>query len=207
MWPCDAIGQTYIIQTKEIQYTELPPVDDLQRGTTGYGPRPDEIQRQRRYKANDPLLNLTITALSCVPRVFEILNFLSDVEINHILSIAKQSELQKSATAASRSNTEATATDETTRTSRNSWISRQQDIIIDTIHRRAADALHIHEALLRWRRPSEIPEYNENKISTAERLQLVHYSQGQRKFTSLKCVEKGSHIEFFFAFHCLCLFL
>ena len=70
-----------------------------------------------------------------------------------------------------------------TRTSRTSWIARNTDMITDAIHRRAADVLQIHEAFLRWRRPTDIPEFPESMISIAERLQLIHYAEGQGKLT------------------------
>lgn len=182
MWRCDSIGQTYSIDTYEIHYTELPPEYELHRGTSVYGPRPDELERMRPYKATQPILNLTLKALSCSPRVFEIQNFLSNVEVDHILhNIIPTLSLSKSTTSAT-SNQQKNNTSET-RTSRTSWIARNTDMIIDGIHRRAADVLQIHESLLRWRRPTEIPEFPDSMISIAERLQVVHYEEGQRKFT------------------------
>jgi prolyl 4-hydroxylase len=177
MWRADAIGQTYTVQTNEIHFVERPPDEELKRGTSVYGPRPDEIQRMRPYRDQYPELSLTLTALSCAPRVFEIKNFLSDTEVYHILAIAAATEMKQSTTRASDASEQ--RTDDRTRTSRNTWISRNTDMVTDAIHRRAADVMQIHESLLRWRRTTEIPEMPESMISIAERLQLVHYDVGQ----------------------------
>lgn len=180
MWRADSFGQTHTVVTEEIHYVELPPVDELQRGTSSYGPRPDEIERMRRYRHRLPTLELQLKVISCAPRVFEILNFLSDLEVDHILQLAAAAELKRSSTKSGGSSAE--TLDDNTRTSRNTWIARNTDMVIEAIHRRAADVLQIHEKLLRWRRTSEIPEFPESMVSIAERLQLVHYAVGQRTF-------------------------
>ena len=61
-----------------------------------------------------------------------------------------------------------------TRTSLNTWVYREKDLIIDAIYRRAADLLRIDEALLRPRSADEYPEVR-NTRALAEALQLVHY--------------------------------
>ena len=81
MWQADALGQTYTVTTKEIHFVTLPPLAELKRGTSAYGPRPDEWERMRRYRDKYPQLQLTLKVLSCAPRVFEIDNFLSDIEV------------------------------------------------------------------------------------------------------------------------------
>jgi prolyl 4-hydroxylase len=178
MWRADYFGQTFQVETKEIHFVELPHDDELKRGTSIYGPRPDERSRMRRHRARDPTLNLTLKVLSCSPRVFEIDNFLSDTEVAHLMDIAKHIELKRSTTKAGEAS-EAT-TNDLTRTSTQNWIARNVDLVVDAIYRRAADVLQIHEGLMRWRRASEIPEFTESKISISERLQLVHYGVGQQ---------------------------
>lgn len=180
MWRADSFGQVHTVTTSEIQFVELPPKKELDRGTSKYGPRPDEIQRIRPYRDKFPTMELQLTVLSCAPRVFEIRNFLSDVEVDHIIQLAKDSNMKLSSTRAG-SSSEATS-DSRTRTSKNTWINRHTDMVTEVIHRRAADVLQINESLLRWRRKSEIPEFPESMISVAERLQLVHYDVGQRKY-------------------------
>ena len=187
MWRADALGQTHTVTTNEIHYVELPPTDELERGTSKYGPRPDEIRRMRPYRDQLPTLELQLKVLSCAPRVFEIRNFLSDTEVDHILQLARNSDMQLSSTKAGDA-AEANV-DGRTRTSQNAWIARHTDMITEAIHRRAADVLQIHESLLRWRRASEIPEFPESMISIAERLQLVHYDVGQSKYCiALACI-------------------
>lgn len=187
MWRPEAIGDTFTVESIENHFVELPPAADLQRGASVYGPRPDQIQGMRRYRDKYPTMNLTLTTLSCAPRVFEIKNFLSDLEVDHLLGIANGKTLKKSSTRAG-AGSEATQ-DDATRTSTNDWISRGNDIITDAIYRRSADVLQINEGLLRWRRTSEIPEFSESMISIAERLQLVHYDVGQQVSYTFTCYE------------------
>jgi prolyl 4-hydroxylase len=180
MYRADYFGQTYTVETKEIHYVSSPKPEELQRGKNQYGPQPDVIQSMRKYRDKYPTLNLTVTAISCSPRAFEILHFLSDFEVEHLLNIAKSrpEAFKQSKTKAGADGEE--KTDDATRTSTNTWIPRNTDIITDAIYRRAADLLSIHEALFRWRRPTELPEFTENTVSIAERLQLVHYAPGQQ---------------------------
>ena len=178
MWRADSLGQVHTITTNEIQIVSLPPQRELSRGTSKYGPRPDEITRMRPYRDKYPTMELQLKVLSCAPRVFEIRNFLSDVEVDHIIQLAQDSNMQLSSTRAGAASEAMTAQ---TRTSKNTWINRYTDMVTEVIHRRAADVLQINESLLRWRRTSEIPEFPESMISIAERLQLVHYGVGQRE--------------------------
>jgi prolyl 4-hydroxylase len=179
MWRADSINQTYEIQTKEIHFVEQPDQDELERGMSAYGPRPDQIDRMRKYRDTYLTLNLTLTVVSCAPRVFEIRNFLSPVEVNHILSVASRMELERSTVNAGGGLDSSSRHTSNTRTSKNSWLPRKTDFVMDTIYRRAADVLQMNEALLRSRRASEIPELTESHVSVAERLQLVHYNVGE----------------------------
>ena len=122
MWRADSLGQVHTIVSNEIQYVALPPQQELDRGTSKYGPRPDEISRMRPYRDKYPTLELQLKVLSCAPRVFEIRNFLSDVEVDHIIQLAKNSNMQLSSTRAG-SASEATS-NQRTRTSKNTWINR-----------------------------------------------------------------------------------
>lgn len=123
-------------------------------------------------------MNLTLEVLSCSPRVFEIQNFLSDAEIDHILEVVKQKEL---ATSTTQAGSESQATEqESSRTSTNTWVGRHQSIILDAVYRRAADVMQIDEKFFRYRRPLEIPEFDESKVPISENLQLVHYDVGQQ---------------------------
>lgn len=132
------------------------------------------------YRNAEPTLNLTVTVLSCAPRAFEIKNFLSDVEVEHVLKLATGLTLSTSTV----SGGEDGRADSRTRTSKNTWVYRQHSPIVDAIYRRAADLLRIDEALLRRRKDDEYPDFpfpeQVDKKSIAEPLQLVHYNVGQQ---------------------------
>lgn len=179
-WRADAIGQTHTITTEAIPFVTLPPSEELARGASPYGPRPDDLQRMRPFQATEPTLDLHLTVLSCAPRVFQIRNFLSPAEVEHLLQLAEKSNMRLSSTKAGDSGQ--ARTDKATRTSKNAWLPRNTDMVLEIIHRRAADVLQMPESLLRWRRTSEIPEFPESMVSVAERLQLVHYNVGERTY-------------------------
>ena len=133
------------------------------------------------YRGPNQSLNLTLTAVSCAPRAFEIQNFLSDIEIDHVLKLATGLTLSQSTVAGGESGGKK---DDATRTSTNSWVYRHHSPIVDSIYRRAADVLRIDEALLRNREKNEFVDYpfvdNVVKDSIGEALQLVHYDVGQQ---------------------------
>ena len=179
MWRADSLGQTYSIQTKEIHFVEIPDQAELERGMSAYGPRPDQVDRMRRYRDTHTTLNLTMTVLSCAPRVFEINNFLSDAEVDHILQLLSKADLKRS-TVSGGGGLDSSQHTSNTRTSKNSWLPRSQDFVTDAIYKRSADLLQMDEALLRSRRASEIPEMSESHVSVAERLQAVNYKPGEQ---------------------------
>jgi prolyl 4-hydroxylase len=172
MWRADAMGQTHAVETREIHFVENPDDSELRRGMSAYGPRPDQVGRMRRYRATHPTLNLTLTVLSGSPRVFEIQNFLSRVEVEHLLSLARGSGSSSFDPSQSTSPSDGSTTSQT-------WIERHRDFMVDAIYKRAADVLQMNEALLRIRRKSEIPEFVDSDIGVAERLQVVNYRVGQ----------------------------
>ena len=178
MWPAESLGQTHTITTKEIHFVEYPPEEELAKGISLYGPRPDEITRNRKYRDTYPTMNLTLTVLSCAPRVFEIKNFLSDLEIDHLLQVANEKNMATSTTQAGKHAKISEQQD--SRSSTNTWIGRHQSIITDAIYRRAADVLQIDEKFFRYRRKLEVPEMSESKVGSTESLQLVHYDVGQQ---------------------------
>ena len=115
-------------------------------------------------------MNLTLQVLSCSPRVFEIPNFLSDVEADHILQFA--TGMKNSVTN--------NGTRIFGRTSKNTWVARGSSPIIDAIYRRAADLLRIDEALMRNRfKDDEDVGLETPTAYIAEKLQLVHYGVGE----------------------------
>jgi hypothetical protein len=84
----------------------------------------------------DPM-TLEIECVSLFPRAFIIENFLSELEADHIISIA-QSRVKLS-TVGTADGGGIRASD--TRTSKNTWLNRQTSPIIETITRRVADSL------------------------------------------------------------------
>lgn len=180
MWPADYFGQEHWFTTKETYFKSIPAQNDIERiNTVGSARvlREDEPRLLQQYRTGEPYLNLTFTVLSCAPRVYEIPNFLSDAEVDHILSIAKATNLKPSSTG-SGAGSEGSEKKTKTRTSFNTWVGRDTDQIIDAIYRRSADFLKIDEAFFRIRDKEEHPEL-QSRSSIAEQLQLVHYDVGQ----------------------------
>lgn len=172
MWDANYFGQQHVVTTTETHFESLPPETDLTPIMQS-----KERRRLQDYRSKEPELNLTLKVLSCEPRVFEIEGFLSQTEVDHILELATGMNLKRSTTRAS--GTAAETTSEATRTSRNTWVSRQKSPIVDAIYRRAADLLQLDEALLRRRNADEYPNLG-TKGSIAEDLQLVHYDVSQQ---------------------------
>jgi prolyl 4-hydroxylase len=179
MWNADYFGQQHWVTSKETHFLHLPPEDQVKRLDFNalHTILTDEDPRAlEEYRSSTPL-NMTVTVLSCAPRVFEIKNFLSHVEVDHIVHMATGMKLSLSTTSADGNGHHARNRD--TRTSQNSWVSRSTSPIIDSIYRRASDVMRIDEAFLRSRDKSERPEVD-HFGTNAEDLQLVHYGVGQR---------------------------
>jgi hypothetical protein len=185
MWPADYFGQEHWAISRETQFVEVPPDEELDAIFT-FGKKrilaEDEPRSLQEYRDPDQaVLNMTMTVLSCAPRVFEIKNFLSKAEVAHMLDIAGGVNLSLSSTGdvnAGETIAEPKGDTRRTRTSYNSWLPRERSPIIDAIYRRAADLMRIDEALLRHRGDGEYPDLGTEK-SLAEQLQLVHYNVGQ----------------------------
>lgn len=178
LWRADFFGQKHSVVTKESQFVVKPPWSLL----------PDI--KYRVYRASqvmkkmiNPLdnfrtggsLTLNITVLSCAPRVFEVKNFLSEVEVEHILEVAATYSMTESTVEGG--SHKATKI----RTSKNAWIDRSASPILDAIYRRAADLMRIDESLLRYRSEEEkdISDSINSQHGIAESLQMVHYDVGQ----------------------------
>jgi len=191
MWNADYFGQEHWVISKETHYVIEPPENLLQSLNHDelHSSSHEVLDRNRhladyREKNHDdigsdgePFLNMTVKVLSCAPRVFEIKNFLSQVEVDHIIHMATGMKLSLSTTSASDgSNRRA---DKGTRTSKNSWVNRSKSPIIDSIYRRAADLMLIDEAMLRSRDKGERPDIKHTRTQ-AEDLQLVHYDVSEQ---------------------------
>lgn len=170
IWRADYFGQTHTVETRETHFVELPPEELLPKQTmTMLRRNESDPVALREYRAEEPTMELTLTTVSCAPRAFEILDFLSEVEVDHILALAHRKKLLPSTTG---SNSDKADTD--TRTSTNTWVSRYSSPIVDAIYRRAADALRMDEALLRHRSKDEYPDLPSDQ-PLSEDLQTVHY--------------------------------
>ena len=185
MWPASYFGQEHWVTTRETHFVSLPPLSDLgpvvdAKATRRLGAEEDERHLSEYRDASGPYLNMTLRVISCAPRAFEIENFLSASEVEHVLHLTSGLSLRRSTTSGGddRDRGEEEPAEETTRTSLNTWVYREKDAIVDAIYRRASDLLRIDEALLRRRSPDEYPEMG-NSDSLAEALQLVHYDVGQ----------------------------
>jgi prolyl 4-hydroxylase len=107
-----------------------------------------------------------------MPRVFSINNFLSDEECNALIALAQIQGLEPSTIHAGGQNTQPSR-DRFTRSSSNTWLSRDTANVTDVIYRRAAKLLRIDESLLQ--KPFIGDEYHEHEHSLAESLQVLRY--------------------------------
>lgn len=187
MWSADYFGQTHWTETKETHFIQNPPASEIgavkERGHERILSDTDPRLLSEYRDPTQSTLNMTLKVLSCAPRVFEVENFLSPLEVAHILQVAGGVKLGRSSVgdigpgSENQEIVESSVAD--TRTSLNSWLPRESSPIFDAIYRRAADLMRIDEALLRNRGDEERPEWPTKK-SIAESLQLVHYSDGQK---------------------------
>jgi len=176
IWRADRFGQEHMVQTHETQFHHIPPIKNTRRLTTaemrqGFN---NTVHPFNDYRNPGPM-NITIKALSCAPRVFEVRNFLSDVEVEHMLGLVAQKNLIRSLTGT----TGGQVSD--TRTSTTTWLPRDSDPILNVIFRRVADVLRMDEALFRQREKGEVSADlidHDRKIN--EDLQVVHYGPGQQ---------------------------
>jgi prolyl 4-hydroxylase len=179
MWPAQYFQQQHWVSTRETHFQSFLP--EWLNTTVPLELHSGDTLAWQDHR--DPgRLNLTLTVVSCEPRVLEIRNFLSHLEVDHIIQLAERQNL-KTSTLGDEKIVSSSSSRQSVRTSRNSWVRRDQSPIVDAIYRRAADAMRIDEALMRPRASHEtiqIPMYRpSNNLSIAERLQLVHYGLGQ----------------------------
>ncbi len=84
--------------------------------------------------------NRTLTVLSCAPRVFEVRDFLSSTEVEHLLHLAQHKELQQSQVSDN-------AAANGTRSSFNTWIGRHESPLLEEVYRRAYNLLQVPHTL------------------------------------------------------------
>ena len=191
LWRADYFGQEHWVTTHETHFVQEPPEAQLGKVTMTTHRERRLLAQEKQNKGNSialkeyrepsEFMNMTLKVLSCAPRAFEIDNFLSETEVNHIVKLASGIDLKVSTTGDISGKAGEKPVEEggrRTRTSYNSWVERERTPVIDAIYRRAADLLRIDEALLRHREKDEYPDLGTSK-PVAESLQLVHYGVTQ----------------------------
>jgi len=178
MWRADYFGQEHWVTTRETHFTQEPPSKQMQK--ISLDKRSRILKEPMLLDYREPgMLNMTLKVLACSPRAFEIENFLSPMEVQHVMQLASGIDLSLSSTGDSTHKEKKVAeSTRRTRTSFNSWIPREESPIVDAIYRRASDLLRIDESLMRYRNSGEHPHLKTKK-SIAESLQLVHYEDRQ----------------------------
>jgi prolyl 4-hydroxylase len=177
MWRADYFGQKHYVETDETRFISLPPDGFLFEQSTADMKRKNSTSVPlRAWREDKDKLNLTLTVISVAPRIIQIDNFLSDVEVDHILDLAQRKTLKRSTTGMN--SKESHVSD--IRTSRTTWLPRFKSPIMNAIFRRGADVLKIDEALMRHRLPEEIFPGVENNRPINEDLQIVHYGKSQQ---------------------------
>ena len=82
MWRADYFGQEHQIESQETQFVKLPPQGELhvlsRRNMRRHESAPILLSEYREPGT----MNITIKAVSCAPRIFQIDNFLSEVEVD-----------------------------------------------------------------------------------------------------------------------------
>ena len=201
MHKAEYFGKTLTFKSWESHFTSRPPRSDLEK--LSFDDHEHRVHRETRYGKDLSIalpkyrqdsgreLELKMEAISCAPQVFRIDDFLSKVEVEHIIDLVKDGSrnitLSRSAVhpggvsgySSDGDKVGNEQADTTTRSSKNAWIEREATPIVDSIYRRAADLLGIDEALMRHRSDEEHPELATDH-SIAERMQLVHYAEGEQ---------------------------
>eukprot|EP00591_Stephanopyxis_turris_P009898 CAMPEP_0195517946 /NCGR_PEP_ID=MMETSP0794_2-20130614/11835_1 /TAXON_ID=515487 /ORGANISM="Stephanopyxis turris, Strain CCMP 815" /LENGTH=480 /DNA_ID=CAMNT_0040646831 /DNA_START=1 /DNA_END=1443 /DNA_ORIENTATION=+ len=168
MWRADFFGQQHTVETKENHFVSLPTESELEIvAAEGTETRLSEtyLPPLQGHRSPESTMTMTLSVLSCAPRVFEVENFLSDVEVDYIMKVGQEVI------------TDNAKTENFDGTDVESKINREHSPIIDTVYRRAADLLRIDEALLRNRHEHEYPDLG-SKRSIAEGLDIVHHNVG-----------------------------
>eukprot|EP00598_Pedospumella_elongata_P003827 CAMPEP_0184979112 /NCGR_PEP_ID=MMETSP1098-20130426/9466_1 /TAXON_ID=89044 /ORGANISM="Spumella elongata, Strain CCAP 955/1" /LENGTH=511 /DNA_ID=CAMNT_0027502379 /DNA_START=62 /DNA_END=1597 /DNA_ORIENTATION=- len=139
MWPASHIGQVHTVTSTEGYWTCRGP---------------------KKICQTTPSVNLELQVVSTAPKAFIIENFLSDFEVDEIISIA-QPQIKVSTVG---NKDGGGARQDSTRTSHNAWVGRRASVIVESLFVRA-------EHLLRIERLDQ---------KNTEDMQVVHYEHGQK---------------------------
>jgi len=149
MWRADHVGQTHQIVSNEFYWKCIP--ENF-----------DDLSAVKQCREDQPI-PITLEVLATEPKIFQINHVLSEVEVDLIVSLAKP-RIKRSLAGTHGGLVS------NTRTSKNTWIDRNEHPVMETLYRRAADILNVSESLL-------YPAKN------VEQLQVVNYQVGQ-EYTS-----------------------
>ena len=204
MWDANYFGQEHIVKTKQTHFITTGKGEEKEGENEeslllfkqlDYEDYDNMVEKQKKgdegafvslpQLRKDGELDLTLRVISAAPRVFEIDNFLSPTEVDHLLHLANRynittTEQQKSMN----SNPDLTKMEKKKRkkalqgAQSNAWIRRDNSPIVDSIYHRVADVLQIDESLLRHRNEHEQSELNTHH-SIAEALHLTQFANGQ----------------------------
>ena len=191
MWDAEYFGQEFVVSTRHSHFMRMPKENELQRlsvdGYKHYIEDKNQISLAQ-YRAHDAL-QMKIRAISIAPRVFEVDNFLSSVEVQHFLELSTKYNITMEESTLTPGLADGTSNerdaeskykkDKKTRSSTNAWIHREFSPITDAVYSRVADLLKIDDSLLRHR--GDYEQYESSTLhSIAEAMQLVHYGPGQQ---------------------------
>lgn len=173
-------GQEHVVKTDQTHFISLP--TDRQGAQevwrmldyADYDKMLDESKKSGKRSLNlsqyreKGSLELTMKAISVTPRIFEIDNFLSDIEADHLLQMAKKYNITEAGNNANGKKKKNAATT-------NAWIRREMSPIVDAVYHRAADLMNIDESLLRHRNEHEHSELATHH-SIAEAMHVTQYT-------------------------------
>ncbi|KAL7446374.1 hypothetical protein ACHAXM_010160 [Skeletonema potamos] len=201
MWPADYIGQVHTFETSHLYFTELPqqletltkqdyqPDMELQRRIAMEQFQSASLKGGTGDSNNNKPMSLNVKVVSCAPRVVEVKKFLSPVEVQHLINLASgmtgnvvmEQRVSASLPSTRGKRVRGDAMSEV-RSSKEGWIHREQDVVVDTIFRRVADLLNIDEQLMRDHYPSDGFVDGEDLPPTHDRvveaMQLFRYDPG-----------------------------
>jgi prolyl 4-hydroxylase len=186
MWNAQYFGQEYTVRSEQTHFISLPSSGQKDSEKVwkmldyaDYDRMIDESERIGKITLNlaqhrrAGSLDLTMKVISAAPSVFEIQNFLSEIEVDHLIEMATIYNATEVDTDSGKKKKRKKYDSKT-----NSWIRREMSPIVDAIYHRSANILNIDEALLRHRNEHEHTELNTHH-SIAEALHVTQLVTGQ----------------------------
>lgn len=196
MWEAQSVGQVHRVESTEGHWMDSCPNLDVDTSSTSKGAAavaadtkqpsylsnfwgklfgekateevvplvfPKHTDMSKAACQSKEMLPLELEVISLEPRAFVIENFLSHFEADEIVRISKD-KLKESTVG---NGDAGGARSDGTRTSKNTWLSRETNSITESLFLRASDILQIDQNLLR-------------STANAEDMQVVNYVDGQK---------------------------